>query len=140
MRSTRSPEPPEFFIDRCLGKKAPQLLTGWGWSVHLIADHYPNDAQEIPDEQWIEEGLRRGWPLLTQDDRITRQPAALELLMQYDGLVFCLDSGQLTFADKANRFHACQATMYQLVRRPKPGFFHVTAIGLDRRWPRHGRR
>lgn len=137
MRSMRSPEPPpEFFVDRCIGKKAPALLAGWGWAVHLIADHYSNDAQEIPDDQWIADGLQRGWSLLTQDDRITRQPAVLDLLHQFDGLVFCLDSGQLTIVDKANRFHTHQTSIYRLARKPKPGFFHVGLARLTRRWPR----
>jgi hypothetical protein len=141
MRSTRLPDPPpEFFVDRCLGKQAPALLMGWGWSVNLIADHYPNDAQNIPDDEWMAEGLERGWSLLTQDDRITRQPVALDLLQQFDGLVFCLDSGQLLSVEKANRFHSHQASIYRLARKPKPGFFHVTVNGLARRWPRQRRK
>src|SRR5262249_40830355 len=77
MRSTRLPEsPPEFFVDRCLGKNAPGLLRAWGWKVHLITDHYPDDAQNIADDEWMAEGLERGWSLLTQDDRIVRQEAA----------------------------------------------------------------
>jgi uncharacterized protein with PIN domain len=75
-----SAERPEFFLDRSLGKKTASGLREAGYVVHLVADHYPNDADEVPDEDWIAEGCSRGWILLTKDKRIRYRAAELEAL------------------------------------------------------------
>jgi hypothetical protein len=31
------------------------------------ADHFPNDAQDVPDEEWMRFGLRRDWYPLHKD-------------------------------------------------------------------------
>ncbi|WP_170183658.1 hypothetical protein [Pseudonocardia hydrocarbonoxydans] len=46
---------PEFFLDRSLGKTSASRLRAAGHIVHLIADFYPRDAQEIGDAEWIAE-------------------------------------------------------------------------------------
>lgn len=65
-----SAERPEFFLDRSLGKTTASRLREAGFVIHLIADHYPDDASDIPDEEWIAEGCSNGWVLLTKDKRI----------------------------------------------------------------------
>ena len=65
-----SAERPEFFLDRSLGRITASRLREAGYVVHLIADHYPDDASDIPDEDWIAEGCSNGWVLLTKDKRI----------------------------------------------------------------------
>lgn len=44
----------------------------WGWIVHVLGDHFPDDGQKIGDPEWIKYGLVRGWSLLTQDERIAK--------------------------------------------------------------------
>jgi PIN like domain len=63
-------KPPEFFFDRSLGKASAAHLRNHGWIVHLIADHYDGDAEDVADEEWIAEGCSRGWLLLTKDKKI----------------------------------------------------------------------
>jgi hypothetical protein len=59
-RSGRSSESqPEFFADRCLGKGAPRILVSRGWIVHVVSDHFPDDAQTVSDPEWIAYGLAR---------------------------------------------------------------------------------
>ena len=84
-----SAERPEFFLDRSLGKKTASGLREAGYVVHLVADHYPNDA----DEDWIAEGCSRGWILLTKDKRIRYRAAVLEALQE--GHLFCLITGNM---------------------------------------------
>ncbi len=48
--------PPEFFLDRSLGKITASRLRLAGYVIHLIAEHYPTDASTIPDEIWIAGG------------------------------------------------------------------------------------
>src|ERR1700712_286898 len=86
---------PEFFLDRSLGRTTASRLREAGYVVHLIADHYPNDAGDVPDEEWIAEGSSRGWTLLTKDKRIRYRAAELEALQ---GHLFCLISGTMDIA------------------------------------------
>lgn len=133
-RSKRSSEsPPEFFADRCLGKQAPALLVDLGWTVHVISDHFPNDAQAVSDPEWIEYGLQRGWSLLTQDERICTQPAVKAMLREYRGCVHCLDSANLAIRARVARFEAHRGAIYQHVRDRRVGFFLVRENGAPRR-------
>jgi hypothetical protein len=64
-------KPPEaliFFIDRSLGKKiVAQALRQIGAAVEIHDEHFAPDAK---DEDWLVEVGRRGWIVLTKDDRI----------------------------------------------------------------------
>jgi PIN like domain len=125
-RSTRSSaSPPEFFADRCLGKSAPTLLAERGWVIHLISDHFPDDAQAVSDPDWMAYGLSRSWALLTQDERIRRQPAALELLRRHRGAIFCLSSAELPVRARVERLCAHQGAICDAVRTGRGGFFLV---------------
>jgi hypothetical protein len=133
-KSKRSSESlPEFFADRCLGKRAPALLVEWGWVVHVISDHFPDDAQQTGDDEWTEYGLRRGWSLLTQDERISSQPAVRELLDRYHGCVHCLDSANLGASTKAARFEAHRKVIHQHAMDRRVGFFVVHEFGTPKR-------
>jgi hypothetical protein len=101
--------------------------------VHLVAEHFDDDAQQVSDPEWIEYGLARGWALLTQDERIRRQPAALEPLRRHRGSIFCLSSAQLTVTAKADRLLRLQGAIYDLVRRGRGGFFLVDEHRVFRR-------
>ncbi|MFI6079052.1 hypothetical protein ACIA5C_46860 [Actinoplanes sp. NPDC051343] len=104
-RSTRSSaSQPEFFADRCPGRGASRLLHEQGWIVHDITDHFANDAQDVSDPDWMSFGLNAGWALLTHDKRIRTQVEALQLLAEDDGQIFCLSSGDLRVAARADRF------------------------------------
>ncbi|WP_371660850.1 hypothetical protein [Streptomyces sp. NBC_00280] len=34
-------------------------LRACGWTVHRIGDVFPDDGQDVPDEEWITHGLDR---------------------------------------------------------------------------------
>ncbi|MFJ8507605.1 hypothetical protein [Streptomyces avermitilis] len=40
--------PPEFFLDRNLGRRVAEGLRADGWKVHRIGDVFPDDGQSIP--------------------------------------------------------------------------------------------
>ncbi|MDT3395393.1 hypothetical protein RKE29_01800 [Streptomyces sp. B1866] len=44
-----------------------------GWTVHRIGDVFPDDGQNVPDEEWITYGLDRSWVPLSKDGRIKTQ-------------------------------------------------------------------
>lgn len=78
---------PEFFFDRSLGKASAARLRARGWTIHLIAEFYSDDATDIADEHWISEGCSRGWILLTKDKKIRYRAHELGALER--GHLFC---------------------------------------------------
>src|SRR5450432_3294151 len=71
-RSVPQPEqPPRFFLDRSLGRKAvPEALRSDGWDLIALAEHYGMPADEqVADTEWIEEAAKRGGPILMKDKR-----------------------------------------------------------------------
>jgi hypothetical protein len=59
---------PVFFIDRSLGKNfVASALRAAGAAVEVHDDHF---KQNEPDEVWLPEVGRRGWAVVTSDDRI----------------------------------------------------------------------
>lgn len=61
---------PEFFLDRNLGRRVAEGLRACGWTVHRIGDAFPDDGQDIPDEDRIAYGLDRSWVPLSKDERL----------------------------------------------------------------------
>jgi hypothetical protein len=39
----------------------PAELRRLGWVIHCIVDEFPNNAETVADEEWIEHGVVRGW-------------------------------------------------------------------------------
>ena len=103
--------------------------------MHRVTDHFPDDAQDVGDPEWMEYGLARGWSLLTQDERIRRQAAALALLRHHRGIAFCLSSAELRVAAKVDRFHDHQRAIHGHVRSGRFGFYVVYEHRIVRRWP-----
>lgn len=129
-----SGERPELFLDRSLGRITASRLRGAGYRVHLIADHYPDDASDIPDEQWIAEGCANGWILLTKDKRIRYRTGELEALQ--GGHLFCLTSGNLDIAEMTRTFLIALPRIERAARDHPVGFWHVYRDGqLKRMWP-----
>jgi hypothetical protein len=108
-------------------------LVSRGWIVHVISDHFPDDAQEVSDPEWIEYGLARGWSLLTQDLRISTQAEVDALLRQYRACIHCLDSSELSVRIRAERFDLRRGAIYQSVLDRRVGFFVIHEKGPPRR-------
>lgn len=128
-----SDRPPEFFFDRSLGKRSAQPLVEAGWIIHMITDHYPNDAADVPDVEWIQEGCRHGWALLSKDQRIRYRQHELESLR---GQLFCLASGNLGFDEMARRFLEAGPALERVIERNDVGFWLIYDGGrIERKWP-----
>lgn len=125
---------PEVFLDRNLGKRCAEGLREHGWIVHRIAEFYGNDAEDIKDEVWIDEGCSRGWILFTKDQRIRYR--APEIGALHGGHLFCLSSGNLGIAEMTARFIAADGAILRAVDSQPVGFWHVYAGGrIQRMWP-----
>lgn len=124
----------EFFFDRSLGKETANQLRALAWRIHLIADEYPNDAQQVEDEDWIAEGSRRHWVLLTKDKKIRYRGAELAAL--YGGRLFCLSNGNLTTTQMVDRFDAAARRIETRAMRHHEGFWQVYDGGeVKQKWP-----
>lgn len=131
---TSSDRPPEFFFDRSLGKISAQRLRDAGYTVHLIAEFYPDDAQHIADAEWITEGCQRGWTLLTKDRRIRYRTDELTALI--NGHLFCLADGNATLDTIAQSFLDAMPAIHRAVHRTNVGFWHVHTGGkITKMWP-----
>jgi hypothetical protein len=129
-----SAERPEFFLDRSLGRITASRLREAGYVVHLIADRYPDDASNVPDEEWIAEGCSNGWILLTKDKRIRYRAAELEALQE--GHLFCLVSGNVDINGMTRAFLEALPKIERVARQEPVGFWHVYRDGkITRMWP-----
>jgi len=107
-RSRTPPEPPEFFVDRSLGKHLiPNGLRQAGFTVHTLASVYGEQrAQAVSDEEWIKRSAVRGWVVLTKDDRIRRRPAELRAVRAHAVRMFCLTNANLQGPEQLDRLLA----------------------------------
>lgn len=133
MSSAQLP-PPEFFLERSLGRLTAGDLRTAGWTVHTIHELFENQGEELADEEWIEYGCSRGWVCLTKDKRIRYRANEIGALRV--GHVFCLADGNLTRTDASRRLLDARPAINRGVARHDVGFWHVRAGGVVKRmWP-----
>lgn len=118
-------DPPEFFIDRSLGRKVvPEALRGYGLIVHTMASINGEQAgQASKDETWLAEVGRRGFVVLMKDDAIRRRPAERDVLIAGGVRAFCLTNAQLRGEEQARRFVHNRHRILRQVCQPSPYIF-----------------
>ena len=92
--------PRVYFTDRDLGKQFPARLREAGLQVERHADHF---APATPDEVWLPEAGRRGWVVLTHDERIRYKPNELAAVMRHRVLLLVVQ-GQAPYPQLAKWF------------------------------------
>jgi hypothetical protein len=130
-----SSSPPEFFLDRGLGVGLAAALRELGWLIHRAADHFPDDAQSVQDDVWMEFGLTRGWCPLHKDSRIRGREAERRPLVKFDAPMFYLDNQQLKIAEMVRRFHNAQEQIYRKATAGGAACYAVSVAGIRRTWP-----
>jgi hypothetical protein len=102
---SRHEPPPEFFIDRSLGRKhLAEALRGCGLVVHTLSSVYGEaQGQHVPDEQWLRDAGSNDWVVLMKDDAIRRRPAERDALTEARVRAFCLTNAQLRAAEHTAR-------------------------------------
>jgi len=103
--------------------------------IHCIADEFPNDAEQVADEEWIEHGVVRGWVPLCKDGRIKGRNHERGPLIVHQASLFYLDNQQLLVAEMVRRFDQARDAIERRARRGGPAIYAVTAHGVDKRWP-----
>ncbi|MDX3247768.1 toxin-antitoxin system, toxin component, PIN family protein [Streptomyces sp. ME18-1-4] len=94
--------PPEFFLDRNLGRRVAEGLRACGWTVHRIGDVFPDDGQDVADEDWIAHGLDRLWIPLSKDGRIKTRDLEIQPVLEREAVLFYLDNQQLRAPEMAS--------------------------------------
>ena len=128
-------EQPEFFLDRGLGRRVAEGLADFGWCVHRVTEHFPDDAQDVEDEVWLAYGLERGWSPLCKDGRIKGRHAERAPLEIYNGVLFYLDNQRIRSAEMVARFHRSQLSIFRAVERGGPRAYAVGERGIRPTWP-----
>jgi len=137
--SRRQPEsvPPTFFLDRGLGKRhVAGVFTAAGLATVLMAEVFPDDGQQVSDDDWIQRASEAGWVALTKDAVIVRDHA--DALMASTLRVFALPNANLTGPEMAARFDANLHRILQRSRKRGPFVDVVHPSRLERRWPPAG--
>ncbi|MFC8422636.1 toxin-antitoxin system, toxin component, PIN family protein [Streptomyces sp. NPDC057236] len=122
-------------MDRNLGKTVPARLTALGWLLHLVADEFPNDGQQTPDEEWVEHALVRGWVPLCKDGRIRGRDREREPIERLAGVLFYLDNQSLRIEEMVQRIHQAQAQINRAVQRGGPAIYAIKHDGIGKVWP-----
>jgi PIN like domain len=92
-------QPPRFFLDRSLGRKAvPDALRANGWDIITLSEHYGMPADEqVADTDWIEEAAKRRWPILMKDKRIRHRQAETTTVIEHKARCFVITRGDLPY-------------------------------------------
>jgi len=116
--SSKLPEPPIFFLDRNLGRKAvADALRQASVEVHVHDEHFPPDAR---DEEWLAEVGKRGWIVLTKDTRIRYRSSELAALVKAEISAFVLTAGNLRGEEMAAVFVEALPAIRRFVARYSP--------------------
>jgi hypothetical protein len=129
--------PPEFFIDRSLGRRhLAEALRSHGLVVHTMASVYGEEVgQHVADERWLRDAGEHGWIVLMKDDAIRRRPAERDALVDAGVRAFCLTNAQLRAAEQTERFVSNRHRILQQARKPGPYIYGVYERRLRRLWP-----
>jgi hypothetical protein len=117
-----------FFLDRNLGTKhVANALRHARATVEIHNDHFPQDAR---DDTWLLDVGKRGWVVLTKDDRIRYRATELAAVVSARVALFALSSGNLTGEEMAQAFVAALPRMSRILATHSPPFIaKVTRSG-----------
>ena len=134
-----SASPPEFFVDRSLGRRVvPDALRQAGAIVHVMADVYGERiGQGLADEEWLRDAGEHGWVVLMKDAKIRYRPAELQVVVDHGLRTFCLTNANLRGIEMAQRFvqHLPRITGIA-AQRPGPYIYGVYRDAVRPVWPK----
>ena len=117
-----------FFIDRSLGRKyVAEALRIAGATVEVHDDHFP---QTTPDVEWLAEVGRRGWVVLSKDERIRRNRIERAALEAAHVRAFFLTQQDITGQEMANLFRDALPSMTNwAISQPAPFIITISRSG-----------
>ncbi len=128
---SRFRSPPEFFIDRSLGRHdVAKRLRAAGWRVTTHYEVYGSRDENIPDTQWLEHCGEAGLVVLTKDRRLRYRPAEADAIRRFGIRAFVLTRGNLTAAQQAQRLLDNEKRIFEACAREGPFLSIVHATRL----------
>jgi hypothetical protein len=122
-----------FFLDRSVGRRSvAEPLREAGLVVELHDDHFPQDAL---DEEWLMEVGRRGWCVITRDDRIRYRRVETEAVRSARVAMFVVVSKNLTGPQTADVLLRALDRVGRFLSSHRPPF--IAKIYRDGRVERH---
>jgi len=118
----------EFFVDRSLvWRVVAEALRQAGQIVHTHDVHFPSNAKDV---EWLTVVGRRGWIVLTKDDRIRYRAIEQRALMQSSVAAFILTAKGLTGPDMAAIFVKALPQIFRFVTKyPRPFIASISRGG-----------
>lgn len=110
-------------------------LRACGWTIHRIGDAFPDDGQDIPDEEWITYGLDRSWVPLSKDGRIKTRDLEIQPVLAREAVLSYLDNQQLRSAEMVERLVVCRDAIHRAVDKGGPAAYAVRHDRIERTWP-----
>lgn len=122
-----------FFIDRCLGKHPiAEEIRSAGVQVEIHDDHFPAGAT---DQEWIPQVGRKGWIVLTKDQRIAYNALERQAVARVGIRMFTLSSGNVSGKDTAIAFRKALNPMLKFIsKNPAPFIAKVYKDGSVKPW------
>lgn len=124
--AARSATPPDdviFVVDECLGGTLVRdALSLKGATVKLVKEEFGEGAQDI---DWLPEVGRRGWIVLTKDQRIRRRPVERDAFVDARVRGFFLAARALRGPEVAELFATFLPRMLQVVAQYRAPFIAI---------------
>ncbi len=129
--------PPEFFLDRSLGRHVvADALRAEGLVVQTLAERYPETEEFVEDETWIREVTADGLVILMKDDRIRRKPRERQAILEPGARAFVVTNANLSGEQLAGLFVENQHRIIQQSRHPGPYIYGVYPGRLEKLFPK----
>lgn len=133
---SRSPQPPEFFLDRNLGRlRVAAALRERGWIVRTHYDVFGRRDQQVADVEWLEYCGRENLPVLSKDRRLRYRPEEIAAVRRHRIRAFILMRGSLRAAEQAARFDGNHDAIVEACANRGPFIYAVQIDGLKRIFP-----
>ena len=125
--SLETPPEPIFFLDRAVAKKTVEMLREQAIIFHRHDDLFP---QNTLDTEWLPEVGRRGWFVITQDQRIRYNPLEKLALLGSGVGAFILVGKNMSGAGQADCLRLALPQMREFIRRTtRPFIVKIYADG-----------
>ena len=130
------PPPPEFFVDRSLGRhRVPNLLHESGWTLRTHHEVYGSRDESVPDVEWLELCGRSGMPVLTADRRLRYRPPEVAAIRRHRVKAFVLVGASLRAEDQVERFERNRERIWEACSETGPFVYTVHADRIVRVFP-----
>lgn len=131
-----SPSPPEFFVDRSLGRHhVADALRAAGWILRTHVEVFADRDEAVPDVEWLEYCGREGLVVLTKDRKLRYRRREIAVIRRHRVRAFVLTRGNLRAADQARRFIGNAERIQAACEARGPFVYAVHERRLERLYP-----